>query len=45
VPLREIRAKAPNAKVEFNPGTDNAAAAAFAKTANVRHRLRHAAYD
>jgi len=35
VPLREIRAKAPNAKVEFNPGTDNAAAAAFAKTANV----------
>src|SRR6185437_14498656 len=34
-PLRYIRRHAPNAKVEFNPGTDNAAAAAFAKTADV----------
>ena len=30
-PLRYIRKHAPNAKVEFNPGTDNAAAANFAK--------------
>jgi beta-glucosidase len=30
-PLRAIRAKAPHAKVEFNPGTDVAAAAALAK--------------
>lgn len=34
-PLRYIRKHAPNAKVEFNPGTDNAAAANFAKTADV----------
>lgn len=34
-PLRYIRKHAPNAKVEFNPGTDNAAVAAFAKTADV----------
>ncbi|MFZ0662981.1 MAG: glycoside hydrolase family 3 C-terminal domain-containing protein [Acidobacteriaceae bacterium] len=34
-PLRYIRKHAPNAKVEFNPGTDNASAAAFAKTADV----------
>lgn len=34
-PLRYIRRHAPNAKVEFNPGTDDAAAAAFAKTADV----------
>src|SRR6185437_8516437 len=34
-PLRYIRKHAPNARVEFNPGTDNASAAAFAKTADV----------
>ncbi|HET7102182.1 MAG TPA: glycoside hydrolase family 3 C-terminal domain-containing protein, partial [Terriglobia bacterium] len=34
-PLRYIRRHAPNAKVEFNPGTDDAAAAAFARTADV----------
>ena len=34
-PLKYIRKHAPNAKVEFNPGTDNASAAAFAKTADV----------
>ncbi|HUY80444.1 MAG TPA: glycoside hydrolase family 3 C-terminal domain-containing protein [Acidobacteriaceae bacterium] len=34
-PLKYIRRHAPNAKVEFNPGTDNASAAAFAKTADV----------
>ncbi|HEU4982599.1 MAG TPA: glycoside hydrolase family 3 C-terminal domain-containing protein [Acidobacteriaceae bacterium] len=34
-PLRYIRKHAPNAKVEFNPGTDNASAAAFAKSADV----------
>ncbi|HET8637096.1 MAG TPA: glycoside hydrolase family 3 C-terminal domain-containing protein [Acidobacteriaceae bacterium] len=34
-PLKQIRKHAPNAKVEFNPGTDNASAAAFAKTADV----------
>ena len=34
-PLRYIREHAPNAKVDFNPGTDPAAAAAFAKSADV----------
>jgi beta-glucosidase len=34
-PLKYIRKHAPNAKVEFNPGTDSASAAAFAKTADV----------
>jgi len=34
-PLRTIRAKAPGAAVTFDPGTDNAAAAAVAKTADV----------
>ena len=34
-PLKYIREHAPGAKVEFNPGTDNASAAAFAKTADV----------
>ena len=34
-PLKYIRKHAPNAKVEFNAGTDNASAAAFAKTADV----------
>jgi beta-glucosidase len=34
-PLKYIRKHAPDAKVEFNPGTDNASAAAFAKTADV----------
>jgi beta-glucosidase len=34
-PLRVIRAKAPQAKVQFNPGTDPSAAAALAKTAAV----------
>ena len=33
-PLKYIREHAPGAKVEFNPGTDNAAAAAFAKSAD-----------
>jgi beta-glucosidase len=34
-PLKYIRAKAPNAKVDYNEGTDRAAAAALAKTAQV----------
>ncbi len=34
-PLKYIREHAPNARVEFNPGTDLAAAAAFAKSADV----------
>ena len=34
-PLKFIRKKAPGAKVEFNPGTDPAAAAAFAKSYEV----------
>jgi beta-glucosidase len=34
-PLKYIREHAPSANVEFNPGTDNASAAAFAKTADV----------
>lgn len=34
-PLRYIRKHAPNAKVEFNAGTDAAAAASFANTADV----------
>ncbi len=34
-PLKYIRKHAPNAKVEFNPGTDNASAAASAKSADV----------
>ena len=35
VPMREIAAHAPNAHVTFNDGTNPAAAAAFAKTADV----------
>jgi beta-glucosidase len=34
-PLKCIREHAPNAEVEFNPGTDNASAADSAKTADV----------
>jgi beta-glucosidase len=34
-PLRAIRAKAPNAKVEFNEGTDTAAAARLAKASDL----------
>ncbi len=34
-PLRYLREHAPGAKVDFNPGTDPAAAAAFAKSADV----------
>jgi beta-glucosidase len=34
-PLKAIRAKAPNAKVEFNGGTDLAAAAALAKASGI----------
>lgn len=34
-PLRYIRREAPHAKITYNPGTDDAAAAAFAKTADV----------
>jgi beta-glucosidase len=34
-PMEYIRKHAPEAKVEFNPGTDNASAAAFAKSADV----------
>jgi beta-glucosidase len=34
-PLKAIRAKAPNAKIEYNPGTDPAAAAALAKASDV----------
>lgn len=33
-PLKYIRKHAPNANVEFNPGTDDASAAAFAKSAD-----------
>jgi beta-glucosidase len=34
-PLKALRAKAPQAKIEFNAGTDPAAAAAFAKSSEV----------
>ena len=34
-PLKNIRAKAPNAKVEFDPGTDPTSAAALAKHSDV----------
>jgi len=34
-PLKFIRQAAPKAKVEFNPGTDPAAAAAFAKSSDI----------
>ncbi len=34
-PLKRIRAKAPNAKVEFDPGTDSTSAAALAKESDV----------
>jgi beta-glucosidase len=34
-PLKAIRAKAPRAKVDYNPGTDPASAAGFAKSAEV----------
>ncbi len=34
-PLKAIRAKAPNAKVEYNEGTDPAAAASLAKSSDV----------
>ena len=34
-PMKYIQKHAPNAKVEFNPGTDNAAAAALAKSSDV----------
>jgi beta-glucosidase len=34
-PLKSIRAKAPHAKVEYDPGTDPAAAAALAKSSDV----------
>ena len=34
-PMKYIRQHAPNAKVEFNPGTDNASAAALAKASDV----------
>ena len=34
-PMKYIQRHAPNAKVEFNPGTDNASAAALAKTSDV----------
>jgi beta-glucosidase len=34
-PLKAIRAKAPGAKVQFDPGTDYSSAAALAKTADV----------
>jgi beta-glucosidase len=34
-PLKAIRAKAPHAKVEFNPGTDTAAAAVLAQASDV----------
>ena len=34
-PLKAIRAKAPNATVEYNPGSDAAAAAALAKASDV----------
>src|SRR6266852_1550666 len=34
-PLKAIRAKAPHANVQFDPGTDAASAAALAKTADV----------
>ena len=34
-PLKAIRAKAPGAKIQFDPGTDHSSAAALAKTADV----------
>jgi beta-glucosidase len=34
-PMKYIQKHAPNAKVEFNPGTDNASAAALAKASDV----------
>jgi beta-glucosidase len=34
-PLKALRAKLPNAKIEFNPGQDPAAAAALARSADV----------
>jgi len=34
-PMKYIEKHAPNAKVEFNPGTDNASAAALAKSSDV----------
>jgi beta-glucosidase len=34
-PMKYIQKHAPNAKVEFNPGTDNASAAALAKSSDV----------
>jgi beta-glucosidase len=34
-PMKYIQQHAPNAKVEFNPGTDNASAAALAKSSDV----------
>jgi beta-glucosidase len=34
-PLKAIRAKAPGAKVQFDPGTDHSSAAALARTADV----------
>ena len=33
--MKYIQKHAPNAKVEFNPGTDNASAAALAKASDV----------
>lgn len=48
-PLKYIRKHAPNAKIEFNPGTDDSAAADFAKTADVAivfvHQPMHEGMD
>ena len=40
-PLKAIRAKAPHASVEYNPGTDTSAAADFAKSADVAIVFAH----
>ncbi|HEX3473308.1 MAG TPA: glycoside hydrolase family 3 C-terminal domain-containing protein [Silvibacterium sp.] len=34
-PMKYVRQHAPNARIEFNPGTDNASAAALAKSSDV----------
>ena len=40
-PLKALKAALPNAKIEFNPGTDPSAAAAFAKSADVAIVFAH----
>jgi beta-glucosidase len=40
-PLKALKAALPNAKIDFNPGTDPAAAAAFARSADVAIVFAH----